>query len=727
MGVSKFALVFIAGSLWAQSQTTDEQKEAAQLPILLQQINVTATRTSEELDKVPQMVTVLTPDAIEQRQTRSPNMMLREEPGIWTPQEAQQGSLIIRGQIGNRVLYLWNGIRINNGAIISGPNQFFNQVPPGAVERMEVVQGPGAVQYGSDAIGGVVNVITKPALLSNGVLNYGGDFTTAFGSVDNEKTGMVNGWISGSHVAFRAGFSGQGVGAYETPDFGKQHSGFDNLGGNASFLWHPSAKHTFGFNLVHDRRSNVAYYAQSKLNASGIPRIVNPYEQRGILHFSHNSVDLCSFCKEVRSYFYYQYYDGLRNQLVESAPTFARTDTLTSQRIMGGGIQSTARARKVDFTYGLDYRSEDLASDRTLLTTTKATGAAVLTVPNGNVPIGNFNVFDAFGIATYQASSRLRLTAGWRVESMHLLSYPRPQDALFPFTVNDLKMDKRWNPVTWSTGAIFGVRGKWTIAGNIATGFRSPSFSDTLSTGVPVFSSGVASVPSPTVKPEHSITYEIGPRYSSRRFNLVLNAYTNQLTDLVQSVPFGTINIPGVGVVAAQQNANFATGFVRGVEGALAWRVAGPWIYFANATFTRGMNTSNYTRLRFIPPLYGTTGIRYASSKTRWWGEGTMYMVDRFRSHSPQDETDGGFSRDPGFGSPAATNPPLRAGYQMPGYAVANLRIARDLVTNDHTTVTLYANLNNLFNHGYRDVYAQQQLQAPGFGVVGGLRVRFSK
>ncbi len=128
---------------------SDLEKEAKQLPVVLQQVTVTATRSPAQIENVPQFVNVLTPEAIGERQARTPNMMLREEAGVWTPQEAQQGSVIIRGLIGNRVLYLWNGIRINNGAIISGPNQFFNQVPPGAVERMEVVQGPGAVQYGT--------------------------------------------------------------------------------------------------------------------------------------------------------------------------------------------------------------------------------------------------------------------------------------------------------------------------------------------------------------------------------------------------------------------------------------------------------------------------------------------------------------------------------------------------------------------------------------------------
>jgi hypothetical protein len=125
--------------------------------------------------------------------------------------------------------------------------------------------------------------------------------------------------------------------------------------------------------------------------------------------------------------------------------------------------------------------------------------------------------------------------------------------------------------------------------------------------------------------------------------------------------------------------------------------------------------------------VFGTSGLRYARANSRWWGEVALYLADRLRSHAPQDETDGGFSRDPGLGSPGATNPALRPGYQIPGFATVTLRGSVDLYRNDRRTISVYANLNNAANHGYRDAYAQQQLQAPGAGLVGGVRMRFSK
>ncbi len=102
-----------------------------------------------------------------------------------------------------------------------------------------------------------------------------------------------------------------------------------------------------------------------------------------------------------------------------------------------------------------------------------------------------------------------------------------------------------------------------------------------------------------------------------------------------------------------------------------------------------------------------------------------MTVVDRLRHHSPQDETDAGFSADPGYGSPSSTNPPLRADFTIPGYIVNNVRGGYRLWADTRHAVELLADVNNLFNVHYREPYAQQQLYAPGIGVALGGRIRF--
>lgn len=703
-----------------------EDPVAPEIAVLTTQITVTATRSAEQVSTIPQTVSILTSETINRTQARTPNQMLREEPGIWSVQVANQGSPIVRGQIGNRVLYLWNGIRINNGAIFSGPNGFFNQIPPGSVERMEVIHGPGAVQYGSDAVGGAINIITRNIHEFVPRVQFGGDLTFRYGSVDLEKSALARVWLAAPRFSLMASYTGQHIDDYKAPQLGRlRNTGFENQGGDMTLSFKVSEKQTARLSFIHDLRWDVATYSQSKLNPSGIPRIFGPFEQRGIAKFGYDVDGLGLWSRLLSLYSYYQYYTAQRDQTVEATATFSRTRTDTRQQVWGGGAQNSASWRKLRFTYGTDYRAESLAADRGLFVTARPSGSLTYSIPNGNVPPGEYLVFDTFALAQAELHPRLSVSLGTRYEHINLKSYPRPQDALTPFTVADLALDKNWNAATWTAGAVYRIAGPLSLRGNIATGFRAPTFSDTLSTGVPVFASGIASVPSPNVSPEKNTSYEVGARLAARKFSASFVVYQNQLRDLLSAVSVGTIAIPGVGLVTARANNNVATGYVRGIEASWAWQPITSFTAFGNITTTRGQDTFRNVPLRFIPPTFGTLGARWSNPKQFWWIETTTFLADRLRRHAPDDELDAGFSRDPGFGSPSATNPPYRPNFELPGFAVANLRAGVDLFKEHKNGTELFINLNNLFNLRYREAYSQQQLLAPGFGLVTGIRYRF--
>ena len=87
---------------------------------------------------------------------------LREVPGVMVQKTGYgQGAPFIRGFTSQRTLLLIDGIRLNNAVFREGPNQYWNTVDPFTIDRLEVVKGPSSVLYGSDAIGGTVNVITR--------------------------------------------------------------------------------------------------------------------------------------------------------------------------------------------------------------------------------------------------------------------------------------------------------------------------------------------------------------------------------------------------------------------------------------------------------------------------------------------------------------------------------------------------------------------------------------
>lgn len=144
-------LVVISVSASAQTQSVNDQ------------IIVTASALPEKLDETPAAVSVITRKEIDALGARDLSDVLRHAPGLTVIRSGSSGkatSLFTRGSNSNHTLVLWNGIEIIN-PYFGGYD--WGQFSTSGVEQVEVVRGPYSALYGSEAVAGVVNVITAPA------------------------------------------------------------------------------------------------------------------------------------------------------------------------------------------------------------------------------------------------------------------------------------------------------------------------------------------------------------------------------------------------------------------------------------------------------------------------------------------------------------------------------------------------------------------------------------
>ncbi|WP_395746938.1 TonB-dependent receptor plug domain-containing protein [Prosthecobacter sp.] len=707
----------------AQKPPSQKEGESEELPTVV----ITASRTATDQKKVPQSTNVVEQKRIERFQATTPSEMLQEQPGVWVNQVAAQGSPVIRGQMGNKLVYLWDGIRINNGAIFSGPNPFFNQFPIDAMGRMEVVRGAGSVQYGSDAIGGVINVFSKRGEFSES-LNVGGDVYSRYGSNNSEFTNAANVHASNKEWAFSAGWSAQDVGNYHTSTGPLQPTGFHASGGYANLAYQPVKGHIFRLSWVGNERTDVKSYVQSQLNANGVPRIYSPLERRGIVKMDYTAEDLGFLSKELKVYGYYQYYDQLRERRVQTSTLFNNTITNSDQDVWGVGIQNAATwGENTRLVIGMDYRHENLSSSQMLNSRVISTGVTTVSQPAGITPDGTYAVFDTFVTLDFKPTDKLLMNVGARYENTHLHSNPELMDVIpgAGYTLSDLMANKYWNAVTWNVGAVYQATKSFDLVANVATGYRTPTYSDLLSAGTPVFSSLTASLPSTTINPERSITYELAARVHTEKFKGSITGYLTKLSDIITSTTSGTVVIGGV-TYTATRNANSAKGYITGVELALNYDLDQHFSVFNNTTWTYGQNQSQNVPLRFIPPLYGNFGIRFESDEKRYWVELSELWAGPLIRHNPSDEIDAGFSVDPAYGSPNTTNnPAINSNFQISGFFVTNIRAGVKVWERGSNSFTLTLNLNNVFDTKYRQAYSQQQRQAAGFNVVVGGRLTF--
>lgn len=136
---------------------------AADAPRDLDQIIVTASRTAQTQDQALAPVAVIDRAEIERRQPQSLPDLLRGEAGVSLVNNGGAGkasSLFLRGTESDHVLYLIDGVKV--GSATSG-GAALQDIPVEQIERVEIVRGPFSSLYGSEAIGGVVQIFTRRA------------------------------------------------------------------------------------------------------------------------------------------------------------------------------------------------------------------------------------------------------------------------------------------------------------------------------------------------------------------------------------------------------------------------------------------------------------------------------------------------------------------------------------------------------------------------------------
>ncbi len=132
-------------------------------------VTVTAQRDERRAFDVPESVSSLDRDELSRRALRSTPETLAGMTGVFVQKTNHGGgSPFVRGLTGNQVLLMVDGIRLSNSTFRYGPNQYLATVAPHSIERVEVVRGSGSTLYGSDAIGGVVNVLSRGPRFAGG-------------------------------------------------------------------------------------------------------------------------------------------------------------------------------------------------------------------------------------------------------------------------------------------------------------------------------------------------------------------------------------------------------------------------------------------------------------------------------------------------------------------------------------------------------------------------------
>ena len=614
----------------------------------LNEVVISANRWEQEADRVPDLITVIKPRDIAFNNPGTAADMLQQTGEVFM-QKSQLGggSPMLRGFAANRVLIVVDGVRMNNAIFRAGNLQNVISADPYALERAEVIHGPGAMTYGSDAIGGVMDFhLLSPKFSSDSTLLFRGGAAARSGSAANEYGGHLDLGLGGRKLAFMSSasftrFGDLRMGTHGPDDYLRPWysevingvdsmvtnsdparqvgSAYDNMNFVAKLAYRPVPSLEVGVSFYHSTTSDVPRYDRLIELRNGAPRSAEWYYgpqnwTMGSLRVQHRWEH--GPWSTARISVAYQDYKESRNDR-----NFGST-RLRSQAEAVSGIWAN-----LDLQKDLDGRTQLLCGAEFVTNMVGSSGQRVdqenggFEVINSRYPDGSIWTTGSIYVgAMRDPSERFTLSGGARFNWSALKC--AFDTSLFPYPVTATSLNN--NALTGNLGLAYRPGTAWKLSLDLSTGFRSPNIDDIGK----VFDSepGAVIVPNPELGPEYAYTAEIGiEKVIADRVRIRANGYYVLLDNAMVRRPYelngqDSIIYDGeLSRVDAIQNAAQATvlGFLLAVDAKLGLGIGLDARYNWQDGVEQDDDNVIDVPLRHCPPAFGTAGLSWERKKIR--------------------------------------------------------------------------------------------------------------
>lgn len=706
------------------------------------QVVVSASRWQERASTVSREIITITPAQITRNNPPTTADAIAQT-GLVSVQKSQLGggSPMLRGYAANAVLMVIDGVRMNNAIYRAGNLQNSITIDALALDGMEILFGPGSVQYGSDALGGVMAFRTRrPSFADNdSVMLFAGSSLLRYSSAMNELTGSVaidlgSDKIASSTVITFSYFDDLRGGnnfmsAY--PDFGKRPwfverinnkdsivpnpspnvqvpTGYEQVNVIENLQWRIDPNITLEYGGIFTTSTNIPRYDRLLEVANGLPRSAEWFYGPQ-LWTSHaltarvNNINSVADNAVITGSF--QYYQESRNDRRFNSNSL-RNQT---ESVLIGAVNADFRKRlsdvgvtETDLYYGVEAYVNDVTSTATRTNINDGTSIPTATrYPDGGSVVSSAA---AYAQLRHGVSQDLTLAAGLRY-TFYNLSSTTVDSTRFPIPNSQFPQDLglTTSAITGSIGATWMLAPSITIHGNMASGFRAPNVDDISK----VFESapGVLIIPNAQLGPEYAYTLEGGVQWRVRpQTTFDVNAYHTWAVDAIETRPttwngIDTIDIDGV-PTAIFTNVNVGEATIYGVNAVFSTSLLDNLLVDATASFNHGEDV-NGLPLRHIPPVFGSAKIRWQQRRwsigaALWWA-----AAKPFDELPPEEQAKVGinYTKD---GTPAWQRIDVSASYRLMSSMEAVLIV------------------ENVFDLNYKTFASA--LSAPGRNIVGSIR-----
>jgi len=612
----------------------------------INEVVVSVNRFETKSEDIPKTVELVTKEAIRFKTPQTAADVLSASNGVFI-QKSQQGggSPMIRGLSTNRVLLVVDGVRMNNAIFREGNVQNVISLDANSLQQTEIVLGPGAVIYGSDALGGVMNFTTlKPTYSASEQVQWNVNAVTRYSSAAQEKMGHFDLNVGGQKWAWVASatysdygdlkMGSHGPSEYRRTEYQESFNGVDSVVKNTDDRIQKFSGYTqqnYLSKLGFRPNNDWEFVLSGQFSTTGdIPRYDRLTQYRngqlrfgewsygpqswGMGQFQANHFSQMAIYDAAKLNIAYQ--DYRESRLSRPFGSDTRREQYEGVKAVTANLDFEKTVTdEVQVFYGLQALFNTVSSSAQYT----ELGSVVAGDPGTRYPDGSqWNTQGIYLDAKYQWAPGWILDGGLRYTWVQL-------NALFDdrFPLDNPQVNQQWGAFNGMVGLTHFTTGGFRYFLNFSTGFRAPNIDDIGK----VFDSepGQVVVPNPDLQPEYLYSLELGmDKNWNDVFSVQASAFYTLLEDVMVRRPYVIEGVDSVlydgvwSTTDAVQNAESAT--IYGFSVGANYQITPQWSARAKYNYTQG-SASDGANLRHVAPTFGSVGVLF----TRGWLKAEMY------------------------------------------------------------------------------------------------------
>lgn len=654
------------------------------------QITVTANRYEKDVFETHLPVNVLNESQAWQQGESSLGDWIETVPGISQTQAGPWSQKpVIRGLSGAHVLTLVDGMKVD---VLRAYGDHAPLVDVDQIERIEIIRGPGSVLYGSNAIAGVMNIITKTPHFISSPFSMRSGIGFQYESVNHQNSEMAN--LEGQYrrADFMINLTHRHAGDINTPSGILKNTAFSGYTADMKIGIHPSKYHTLRISGHLTRMHDV-----------GVP--INPLARTA--HFTaydHNRISVeykwlrkHTTWNQLNTNFYYQTGEREFDAFLYHVPKgglYVNNHVNANRKIKtaGGSLQTGWSLDQSNLLItGIDFFMENdntrRISDAEVVTADdqiKMNPPADFTPPT---PISNRQGMAFFLEDEWRILSAISMNGGLRFD----LIQSHAEKTIGTLAENDVT--KSDHDFSGSFGGVVRLSHDFRLTVNVGRAFKAPTLQERFFRGT---GQALYLIGNPDLKSETSLNLDLGIKCQTSQIQTSLNFFQNQIRNYIVMKP-----------VTVNQDTflydNVGKALLYGAEWEGDWYFTANSKLFANAAYVRGKDVEMHEDLPKIPPVNTVLGVEFSNAERDYW----IAFSGRFCGK--QDKV--------------TKNEIATEGYQLIQIS-SGINLSR--WAHFKAPVYLTLNIQNLLNKKYRNhLSSVTWWDAPGRNIILGIRGNF--